>query len=78
MAAADPGVLEPAIVVASDSFKGSATSEEAERWIATGVRRVFPNANITCIPLGDGGEGTVDAACAALALSRLRTPWAIP
>ena len=66
MAAADPGVLEPAIVVASDSFKGSATSEEAERWIATGVRRVFPNANITCIPLGDGGEGTVDAACAAL------------
>lgn len=65
-AAADPSVLEPAIVVASDSFKGSATSEEAERWIATGVRRVFPNANITCIPLGDGGEGTVDAACAAL------------
>ncbi len=34
-AAADPSVLEPAIVVASDSFKGSATSEQAGRWIAT-------------------------------------------
>lgn len=56
----------PNVVVACDSFKGSATSEEVERWIATGVRRVFPKAHIACVPLGDGGEGTVDAACAAL------------
>lgn len=63
---AGSGSLSPRIVVASDSYKGSATSEEAERWIATGVRRVFPNADIACVPLGDGGEGTVDAACAAL------------
>lgn len=62
----DPRSLSPRIVVACDSFKGSATSEEVERWIATGVRRVFPGADIACVPLGDGGEGTVDAACAAL------------
>lgn len=63
-AAAD--ALAPNVVIASDSYKGSATSEEVGRWIATGVRRVFPNAAITCVALGDGGEGTVDAACAAL------------
>lgn len=49
------------IVIAPDSFKGSLTAVEAAEAMATGVRRTFPDAQIVCIPMADGGEGTVDA-----------------
>src|SRR5437764_1006472 len=29
--------------------------------MAEGARRVFPEAEIDCCPVGDGGEGTLDA-----------------
>ncbi|SET96000.1 glycerate kinase [Salinibacillus kushneri] len=49
------------IVIATDSFKGSASTFEVNRFIEKGVRRVKPNAQITKLPLADGGEGTVEA-----------------
>lgn len=49
------------ICIASDSFKGSNTSQRAGEQIAKGIRKVFPDALIKIIPIGDGGEGTVDA-----------------
>jgi len=49
------------IVIATDSFKGSATSLEIENYIETGIKRVVKNAEIIKIPIADGGEGTVDA-----------------
>ncbi len=49
------------IVIAPDSFKGSLTALEAARAMERGVRRVLPRADIRCLPLADGGEGTLNA-----------------
>lgn len=49
------------IVVAPQSFKGSLDATEVANCIARGVRQVFPNAEITLLPVADGGEGTVRA-----------------
>lgn len=49
------------IVVAMDSFKGSLTSVQAGNAVKEGVLRVYPEAEISVLPVADGGEGTVDA-----------------
>jgi glycerate 2-kinase len=49
------------ILIAPDSFKGSATSRLAAQAIGKGVLQVFPDAEIIEIPVADGGEGTVEA-----------------
>ena len=49
------------ILIATDSFKGSKTSLEAAHLIRKGARCVFPHAEFSCIPIADGGEGTVEA-----------------
>ena len=49
------------IVVAVDSFKGSMRSDEAGSIIAGGLREALGDAEITVIPVADGGEGTTDA-----------------
>lgn len=54
------------IVVAIDSFKGSATSMQAATWVADGIRRVDAQAQMTKVPIADGGEGTVEALTSAL------------
>ncbi|MBY7144570.1 glycerate kinase [Virgibacillus sp. NKC19-3] len=54
------------IIIAADSFKGSATSFEVAEFIEKGIKRVEPSAIITKLPLADGGEGTVDALVTAL------------
>ena len=47
------------IVLAIDSFKGSLTSFEAEEAIAEALAQCFPTATVDCIPIADGGEGTL-------------------
>lgn len=54
------------VTVAIDSFKGSLSSMEAGYAIKTGIKRVYPNAEVQVRPLADGGEGTVDALVAGL------------
>ena len=49
------------IVIAPQSLKGSLTAAEAGQAIARGVRSVYPHAEITIVPIADGGEGTVQA-----------------
>lgn len=49
------------VVIAIDSFKGSMTSLEAGESAAEGIRRVYPQAEISVRPLADGGEGTVES-----------------
>jgi glycerate kinase len=49
------------IVIAPDSFKGSATSIEVATWIENGIHAVFPEYETIKIPIGDGGEGSLDA-----------------
>ena len=53
------------VLIATDSFKGSATSAKAAELIAQGVQRACPQAHVHCVPIADGGEGTVDALLAA-------------
>ena len=51
-------------LLAIDSFKGSVSSSQAESAVAGGVRRVWPDAQVSALPLADGGEGTLDAVAA--------------
>ena len=52
------------VLLAIDSFKGSVSSAQAEEAAAEGVRRVWPDAELSALPLADGGEGTLDAVAA--------------
>lgn len=53
------------IVIAPDSFKESLSAEFVARAIAAGVRDAMPEAEIVCVPMADGGEGTLDAVLSA-------------
>lgn len=58
--------LQPVVIVAPDSFKGSLSAAEAAHAMARGARAVFgPAAEIIELPLADGGEGTLDSLLAA-------------
>ena len=50
------------ILAAIDSFKGSMTSEEANEC----VKGALPEHEVTCFPVADGGEGTVEAFVSAM------------
>lgn len=52
------------VLLAIDSFKGSVSSAQAEEAVTEGVRRVWPDAQVSALPLADGGEGTLDAVAA--------------
>jgi glycerate 2-kinase len=58
-------VPAPRVIVAPQSFKGSADAVAVASAIARGVRRVWPDALVEEMPLADGGEGTVRALTAA-------------
>lgn len=49
------------VVIAPDSFGGTLTAPEAGAAIATGWRRVHPDAEVEVVPMSDGGEGLLDA-----------------
>src|SRR3989442_1956265 len=56
-----PGVPAPRVIVAPQSFKGSADAVAVAAAIARGVRRAWPDARVDELPLADGGERTVRA-----------------
>ena len=53
------------ILIAPNSFKGSLTSVEVARALATGWALARPADTILLCPLADGGEGTLEAVAAA-------------
>ncbi|MGV9270808.1 glycerate kinase [Kitasatospora sp. NPDC003701] len=53
------------VVLAPDSFKGTATAAEAARALADGWHSVRPADDLLPLPMADGGEGTLDAIAAA-------------
>ena len=59
------------ILVAPDSFKGTATASEAAAAIALGARRALSSADlaatstVTTLPMADGGEGTAEVLASA-------------
>jgi glycerate 2-kinase len=64
------------IVIAPDSFKGSAAAHVAAAAIAQGWASVHPDDEIVLLPMADGGEGTVDAFAVAFADS-VRMPTTV-
>lgn len=53
------------IVIAPDSFKESLSADQCCKAIKAGFSAIFPDAEYICLPVADGGEGTVDAMVAA-------------
>ncbi len=53
-------------VLAPDSFKESMTAQEAAFAMERGVKKIFPDATCTLVPMADGGEGTVQSLIDAL------------
>lgn len=54
------------ILVAPDKFKASLSASEAAEAIRNGLAEALPDASIRCVPLADGGEGTVQVFTDAL------------
>jgi len=57
---------------ASDSFKGTLTSEKIISILSETANEVFSDCRCAGVPVADGGEGTVDAVVKAMH-GRLRT-----
>ncbi|GAA5108735.1 glycerate kinase [Alloalcanivorax gelatiniphagus] len=53
------------VLLAPDKFKGSLPALGVARALADGVRRVLPDAAVECLPVADGGDGTIEAAVAS-------------
>lgn len=53
------------VVIAPDSFKESLSAQAVADAIAAGVRDAAPQARIICIPMADGGDGSLGAILAA-------------
>ncbi len=49
------------IIIASDSFKGSLSSQKIIEIVKDIVNKVFPDCETVGIPIADGGEGTINA-----------------
>lgn len=53
------------LLFASDSFKGTLSSEEIIRLLTESAQSIFPECECGGVPVADGGEGTVEAVIAA-------------
>ncbi len=53
------------IVLAPDSFKGSASALEVAHALGEGLQSALPTARLTLAPMADGGEGTLDCVAAS-------------
>lgn len=51
---------------ASDSFKGTLSSERITALLEESAGRIFPGCETAGVPVADGGEGTIDAVISAL------------
>lgn len=54
------------LIFASDSFKGTLTSEKTAELLTGAAKEVFSGCECIGVPVADGGEGTVDAVIDAL------------
>lgn len=61
------------VVVAPDSFKGSATAIEAACAIADGWHEARPDDDVILLPQADGGEGRLAAVAASVSGSRIQS-----
>ena len=66
------------IVIASDSFKGSLSSQEVARAAAAGIGNLWPDCETICMNIADGGEGTAGTLTEALGGYIVRTEASDP
>lgn len=59
------------IILAFDSFKGSAGSLEIAGAARKGILKECPHCNIVSFPIADGGEGTTEAICTGLEVNQV-------
>lgn len=48
------------IVISPDSFKECLPAWKVAEALATGWRKVLPGSQLVCLPVADGGEGTLE------------------
>ena len=60
------------LVFASDSFKGSLSSQTIAQILTEEAALAFPGCGTASVPVADGGEGTLDAVQSALSGTRRR------
>ena len=53
------------VVIAPDSFKECLSAADVASAIALGIKDALPTAFVVCVPMADGGEGSLDAVLAA-------------
>lgn len=63
-------MIKSKIVVACDSFKGACTSLEAGNAVLRGILKRLPDADVTVLSVGDGGEGTAFALGSSLGFKK--------
>ena len=49
------------IILAPDSFKGSMSATTVTKLMHNSITSLYPNATVQSLPMGDGGEGTMEA-----------------
>ena len=62
------------IVVASDSFKGTISSIKIGEIVKAFAAEKYPECEVVCVPVADGGEGTVDSFIHAMNAEEKRVP----
>ena len=53
------------VLIAPDKFKGSLTATEVAAAVRRGLHTQRPDLEMHCLPVADGGDGTLEAAVAA-------------
>lgn len=59
------------IILAFDSFKGSANSLDIARAAKEAILKEYPLCNVITFPIADGGEGTTEAICTGLNVDKV-------
>ena len=62
------------IILAFDSFKGSAGSLDIARTAQRAILKECPLCNVITFPIADGGEGTTEAICTGLNVDKVSCP----
>lgn len=65
-------------LIAPDKFKGSLSASEAAGAMASGLRKIYPDAEFDLCPIADGGEGFMETWATALGGKWIRCPAVDP
>jgi glycerate kinase len=67
----DYSTFSPKILISPDKFKGSMTAHEISSILKLEIEKVIPSAIVSCSPLADGGDGSIDILAKHLNLEKI-------